>query len=441
MKALVIGKGGREHALAWKLAQSDHITQVYCAPGNAGTHREPKVENIQIDVMDFEALTSFVKNNHIDFTVVGPEAPLVGGIVDHFRNHGLAIWGPTKAAAQLEGSKIFAKAFMQKHNIPTAKAAFHDDQATAKAFLATCDFPVVIKADGLAEGKGVSICQDKAEAEHIIDDFLTHQRFGAASQKILIEEFLDGVEISFMILANDQQFCALASSQDHKARDNGDVGPNTGGMGAYSPAPMLTPALDQQIIENIVQPTLAGMHADGTPYTGFLYFGLMISPSGQAKVLEYNCRMGDPETQPILFRLKTDFAELIQSAIAGSLETMHLEFDERVALGVVLAESGYPAHYQTGSIIPNLKELPASKQCKVFHAGTQVQDGNIITKGGRVLCATALANTFQAAQHAAYALTQKVAWDSAYYRTDIGHKALVYDAQTTDPESTDSEIT
>lgn len=427
MKILVIGKGGREHALSWKLAQSEQVSQVYCAPGNAGTHREPKVNNIDIDVADFTALSDFVKKNHVTYTVVGPEAPLVSGIVDHFRALNLKIFGPNKLAAQLEGSKIFAKEFMQKNNIPTGNASYFSDIEAAKHFLKDCDFPVVIKADGLAEGKGVSICEDKAQAEITLEAFLGDKQFGNASANILIEEFLEGVEISYMVIADGQHFLPLASSQDHKARDNGDKGPNTGGMGAYSPAPMLDATLNQEIVDTIVKPTLAGMINQQNPYTGFLYFGLMITKDGKPKVLEYNCRMGDPETQPIMLRLKSDLAILLSQAMEGSLSQAAIEFDDRIALGVVLTEKGYPGKYQTGNALSKLKELSDGSDYKVFYAGTAIQQGEIVSQGGRVLCATALANTYSAAQKAAYKLADKIAWDSAYYRTDIGYRALAFD--------------
>lgn len=430
MKILVIGQGGREHAIAWKLAQSPLTTHIFVAPGNAGTHREPKVENLSIDALDFEGLSEFVKANNIHFTVVGPEAPLVGGVVDYFNERQLPIFGPNQFCAQLEGSKIYAKEFMQAYQIPTAKAASFHQQDQALAFLAQCDFPVVIKADGLAEGKGVVICQNKIQAETTVEDLLSYKRFGSASEKILIEEFLEGVEVSFMILADGNTYIPLATSQDHKARDNNDMGPNTGGMGAYSPAPMIDEHLHHEIIKTIVEPTLEGMKDKDNPYTGFLYFGLMISPEGKPKVLEYNCRLGDPETQPILMRLQSDFAQLLKFSIEGNLAHTDIQFDKRVALGVVLAENGYPGKYNKGNSLTYLKEIRSDADYKVFHAGTTLNHGDIVTNGGRVLCATALGKTYHDAQKSAYQLAEKVAWEGAFYRTDIGYKALPYDNLT-----------
>tara|TARA_R110002110_G_scaffold65206_1_gene179876 strand:+ start:23633 stop:24934 length:1302 start_codon:yes stop_codon:yes gene_type:complete len=426
MKLLVIGSGGREHTLAWKLAQSPLTEKIFVAPGNAGTHREHKVQNINISPLQFEKLAAFVKKENIAYTVVGPEAPLVSGLVDFFKEQNLSILGPSHFAAQLEGSKLFAKQFMQEYSIPTAQAASFSDLQAANDFLAHCQFPIVIKADGLAEGKGVIICQDKPHAEATIEDMLSHKRFGDACQTILIEEFLEGVEVSFIVLSDGDNFVSLATSQDHKARDNNDLGPNTGGMGAYSPAPMMTDDLYNQVIEQAVKPTLLGMKEKGTPYVGFLYLGLMISPDNQVRILEYNCRLGDPETQPLLLRLETDFAQLCQDAINGQLADVTLSFDPRVALGVVLASEGYPNHYEKGTPMPNLKELSSDKDYKVFHAGTKLDDGNIVTNGGRVLCATALGETYAKAQDNAYALVKKISWPGAFYRTDIGFKALDY---------------
>lgn len=432
MKLLVIGHGGREHTLAWKLAQSPQVTKVYVAPGNAGTHREPKVQNIDIAPLQFEALAHFVKQENIAYTVVGPEAPLVAGLVDYFKTQNLSILGPNQFTAQLEGSKIFAKQFMQEYAIPTAQAASFSDIQAANDFLAHCQFPIVVKADGLASGKGVIVCPNKASATAAIEDMLANKKFGHASDTILIEEFLRGTEVSFIVLCDGENFVPLATSQDHKARDNGDLGPNTGGMGAYSPAPMMTDSLYQQVIDHAVKPTLLGMKQKGSPYLGFLYLGLMISPDNQIRVLEYNCRLGDPETQPLLLRLQTDFAMLCQAAINKKLSGIKLEFDSRVALGVVLASSGYPGSYDMGINIPNLKELPNYKDYKIFHAGTKLNNGNIVTNGGRVLCVTALGNSYADAQNKAYRLVKKLAWPGAYYRTDIGYKALTYN---TEPEA------
>lgn len=426
MKILVIGNGGREHAIAWKLAQSPLAEKIFVAKGNAGTHREPKIENIDISPLQFQALVDFVKQNNIAFTVVGPEAPLVAGIVDFFRQEQLPILGPTQAAAQLEGSKLYAKEFMQKYDIPTAKASAFSDINMATAFLSQCQFPVVIKADGLAEGKGVIIAEDKLQAEAAIDEMLTQKRFGTACETILIEEFLTGMEVSFIALCDGQHFIPLATSQDHKARDDGDKGPNTGGMGAYSPAPMMTPELNEKVINQIIKPTLQGMIDNQSPYVGFLYVGLMLTPDNQVKVLEYNCRMGDPETQPIMMRLTSDFVSLCHSAIHGTLKDAQIAFDSRVALGVVIASKGYPGQYDKNIDISHLKEIASKPESKVFHAGTKTQEGMICTNGGRVLCVTALGGTYQNAQKNAYALVQKVTWDGAYFRTDIGQKALSY---------------
>jgi len=430
MKLLVIGNGGREHALAWKLAQSPEVTKVYVAPGNAGTHREPKVQNIDISALQFETLANFAKQENISYTIVGPEAPLVAGLVDYFKAQNLNILGPNQFAAQLEGSKLFAKQFMQEYAIPTAQAASFSEIQAANDFLAHCQFPIVIKADGLASGKGVIICSSKAAATAAIEDMLGNKKFGHASDTILIEEFLTGTEVSFIVLCDGENFIPLATSQDHKARDDGDLGPNTGGMGAYSPAPMMTDTLYQQVITQAIKPTLLGMKQKGSPYIGFLYLGLMISPDNQINILEYNCRLGDPETQPLLLRLKTDFAMLCQAAINHKLSETKIEFDSKVALGVVLASNGYPNAYDTGINIPNLKEQSNSIHHKIFHAGTKVEHGSIVTNGGRVLCVTTLGDNYQDAQNKAYRLTKKVAWPGAYYRTDIGYKAIAYSSES-----------
>lgn len=424
MKVLVVGSGGREHALAWKLAQSPLVQTVYVAPGNAGTHREPKVENIAIDILDFAGLTDFVKNQHIQFTVVGPELPLVAGIVDYFSERGLLCLGPTRACAQLEGSKAFAKAFMQQHGIPTAASKTFTQVSEAYAYLARCSFPQVIKADGLAAGKGVVIVQNRQEAEETVDAMLAQHRFGEAGNQVIIEEFIQGEEVSFIVLSDGTNCVPLATSQDHKTRDDNDKGPNTGGMGAYSPAPLVTPSLHQKIMDQVIWPTLHGMSNEGHPFRGFLYAGLMITPTGDIKVLEYNTRFGDPETQPVLMRLQSDFAQLCLNALEGHLSGYIANWDERPALGVVLAANGYPDHYEKGDIIPTLNDVAASDAYKIFHAGTIVSDVNIVTNGGRVLCVTALGDNYLDAQEKAYKIVNKVAWDGVFYRKDIGHRAI-----------------
>lgn len=424
MKVLVIGNGGREHALAWKLAQSPIVEKVYVAPGNAGTHREPKVENIAIDPLNFSALIDFAKHNKIDFTVVGPEAPLVAGIVDVFNSHNLLCLGPSQWAAQLEGSKAFAKHFMQRHQIPTARAETFTDVSNAFDYLSQVSFPVVIKADGLAGGKGVVIAPDLITAQETVETMLSHNRFGDASRKIIIEDFIEGEEVSFIVLSDGVHCLPFATSQDHKARDDGDKGPNTGGMGAYSPAPIVTPTLYDKIMREVIYPTLEGMTKDSHPFKGFLYAGLMITPAGEIKVLEYNCRFGDPETQPILMRLRSDFAQLCLAALHGQLNQTTATWDPQPALGVVLAANGYPESYLTDEPIFTLNEIPASEHYKIFHAGTKLQEGKILTNGGRVLCVTALGTSFQDAKEKAYRLVDKVRWDGAFYRRDIGHKAL-----------------
>lgn len=424
MKVLVIGNGGREHALAWKLAQSPLIKSVYVAPGNAGTYREPKVENVAIDPLHFEDLVDFVKKQQVDFTVVGPEAPLVAGIVDYFKAKDLLCLGPTKACAQLEGSKVFSKAFMQRHGIPTANAKVFTDIESAEKYLTQCHFPVVIKADGLASGKGVIIAQDKVSASECLVEILAHKRFGNAGNQIIIEDFIEGEEVSFIVLCDGEHYISFATSQDHKARDDNDKGPNTGGMGAYSPAPIVTDALHAKILNTVIEPTLKGMKEDGHPYSGFLYAGLMISPNQDIKVLEYNCRFGDPETQPILMRLKSDFAQLCLDALHQKCDTYTPVWDESTAVGVVLAANGYPDNPHLGEVVPSLNEIGPSDAYKIFHAGTKIDEGRILTSGGRVLCVTALGENISEAQTKAYRLVKKVAWDGVFYRNDIGNKAL-----------------
>ncbi len=424
MKLLVIGSGGREHALAWKLAQSPLVQKVFVAPGNAGTYREPKVENVALDPLHFAALADFAKTQKIDFTVVGPEAPLVAGLVDYFHEKGLACFGPSKAGAQLEGSKVFAKAFMQQHHIPTANAQVFTEIAPALDYLQHCSFPIVVKADGLAAGKGVVIARDLPSAQTAVEEMLQHKRFGIAGQQIIIEDFLEGEEVSFIVMCDGKNIIPLATSQDHKTRDDGDMGPNTGGMGAYSPAPIVTPSLQDEILHEVIIPTIEGMAKEGHPYKGFLYAGLMITPQQKIKVLEYNCRFGDPETQPILMRLTSDFAQMCLAAINGQLDTYKAQWDSRTALGVVLAAHGYPDNYHKNELIPTLNDIPPSDQYKIFHAGTKVEEGRIFTDGGRILCVTALGDNLQDAHQKAYRLVKKVAWDGVFYRNDIGHRAM-----------------
>ncbi len=423
MKILIVGGGGREHALAWKAAQSPKAEKVFVAPGNAGTALEPNLENVDIAADDVNALLAFAKQQQIDLTIVGPEAPLVKGIVDSFLEAGLKCFGPTAQAAQLEGSKAFCKDFMARHNIPTAEYQTFTDTAEAIAYIETKGAPIVVKADGLAAGKGVIVAQTVAEATNAVEDMLSGNAFGAAGNRVVIEEFLAGEEASFIVIADGKHALPMATSQDHKARDNGDKGPNTGGMGAYSPAPVVTTEIHDRVMREVIEPTLQGMIEDGNPYTGFLYAGLMIAPNGSLKVLEYNCRFGDPETQPIMMRLKSDLTELCEAALDGNLNTVETDWDERAALGVVLAAGGYPGDYRKGDVITGLPSTDLADR-KVFHAGTQLQGNDIATSGGRVLCACALGETIKDAQHNAYALTAEIQWDGIYYRTDIGFKAI-----------------
>lgn len=392
MNVLVIGSGGREHALAWKAAKSPLVEKVFVAPGNAGTALEPKLENVSIAVEAISELVSFAKEQAIELTIVGPEVPLSLGVVDAFNEAKLPIFGPTQGAAQLESSKAFTKDFLARHNIPTAAYSNFTEIEPAKAYVtevtANTGFPIVIKADGLAAGKGVIIAQDQAEADAAIEDMLAGNKFGEAGSRVVIEEFLKGEEASFIVMVDGTNILAMASSQDHKARDNGDNGPNTGGMGAYSPAPVVTQAVHDWTVENVIRPTVDGMAAEGNVYTGFLYAGLMIAPDGSAKVLEYNCRFGDPETQPIMMRLQSDLVELCLAATRGELDKVTAEFDSRAAVGVVMAAGGYPDTYRKHDVIEGLSL--GSDDAKVFHAGTSMKDGHVVTNGGRVLCATAL---------------------------------------------------
>lgn len=422
MKVLIIGSGGREHALAWKAAQSPNVTDVFVAPGNAGTLSEAKVQNVAIGVEDIEALVSFAKTNQVGLTIVGPEAPLVIGVVDAFQAEGLKIFGPTKGAAQLEGSKAFTKDFLARHNIPTAAYANFTDIEAAKNYVREQGTPIVIKADGLAAGKGVIIAQNEQEAFAAIDDMLEGNKFGDAGSRVVIEEFLTGEEASFIVMVDGKNVLPLATSQDHKARDNGDKGPNTGGMGAYSPAPVVTSEIHQRAMEEVIWPTVKGMAEEGHPYSGFLYAGLMIDDKGIPKVLEYNCRFGDPETQPIMSRMKSDLVELCLSAIDGKLDSATCDWDPRAALGVVLAAGGYPDSYNKGDEIHGLDDNIVDT--KVFHAGSQMKGEQVVTSGGRVLCVVGLGDTVTEAQKKAYQRVETINWDKVYYRTDIGHRAI-----------------
>ena len=432
MNILIIGSGGREHALAWKVAQSSQVSQVYVAPGNAGTANEAKVSNVNLAVDDIDGLVNFAKDNQVALTIVGPEVPLVLGVVDSFQQHNLAIFGPTKGAAQLEGSKAFCKDFFARHNIPTAAYENFTEIEPAKTYVRNGRLPIVIKADGLAAGKGVIIAETLAQADAAIEDMLAGNKFGDAGSRVVIEEFLVGEEASFIAMVDGKNILAFASSQDHKARDNGDKGPNTGGMGAYSPAPVLTDSISDWVVENILQPTVDGMHAEGNTYVGFLYAGLMISDDGTAKTLEYNCRFGDPETQPIMMRLKSDLVELCFAALAGKLDTTIIEFTEQAAVGVVMAAGGYPDEFRKGDSIEGLGSIAAQyneHQAKVFQAGTKQVGEQLHTNGGRVLCVTAIGDTVTEAQANAYALVNKIHWPDAYYRDDIGHRAIAREQQ------------
>jgi len=423
MNILVIGSGGREHALAWKCAQTDRVNHVYVAPGNAGTSLEPKVKNITIDVLDFPALAQFAKENGIALTIVGPEAPLVEGIVDFFQERGLACFGPSRAAAQLEGSKAFSKDFLKRHGIPTAAFETFTDTASAVSYVQSRGAPIVIKADGLAAGKGVIVAETEAQAIAAVEDMLQGNKYGDAGHRVVIEDFLVGEEASFIAMVDGENILPMASSQDHKARDNGDKGPNTGGMGAYSPAPVVSHAVHERIMEQVIRPTVAGMTSDGHPYVGFLYAGLMIDQDGNPSVVEFNCRFGDPEAQPVMMRLQSDLIELCQLALAGRLDSAQAHWDERPAVGVVLAAGGYPDNYQKGAVIKGLDAQHSDSQ-KIFHAGTREENGQVLTHGGRVLCAAALGQSVAAAQRSAYELADGINWENVYFRTDIAHRAI-----------------
>lgn len=423
MKVLVIGGGGREHALAWKAAQSQQVTEVFVAPGNAGTAIEPKLTNVDISATDVAGLLAFAKAQAVELTIVGPEAPLVIGVVDAFQAEGLTIFGPTEGAAQLEGSKAFTKDFLARHNIPTADYQNFTEIDPAIAYVREKGAPIVVKADGLAAGKGVIVAMTLEEAEEAIRDMLAGNAFGDAGSRVVIEEFLDGEEASFIVMVDGKNVAPFATSQDHKRMGDGDSGPNTGGMGAYSPAPVVTPDIHQRIMDEVINPTVAGMAEEGYPYVGFLYAGLMIMADGTPKVIEYNCRFGDPETQPIMLRLQSDIVELCVDACKGELAGKTINFDPRAAVGVVLAAGGYPADYNKGDVISGL-DAAAELDGKVFHAGTSLKDGEVVTNGGRVLCATALGNTVTEAQAQAYKLTKAISWQDVYYRNDIAYRAI-----------------
>jgi phosphoribosylamine--glycine ligase len=423
MKVLVIGGGGREHALAWKAAQSPLVSQVFVAPGNAGTALEDKLNNVDIAADDIDALCDFAENNDIGLTIVGPEAPLVIGVVDLFETKGLNIFGPSRAASQLEGSKTFTKDFLQRHRIPTGDYQSFTEIDPAIAYIEKMGAPIVIKADGLAAGKGVILAQNNDEAISAVRDMLAGNAFGDAGHRVVVEEFLHGEEASFICMVDGKNILPMATSQDHKARDNGDLGPNTGGMGAYSPAPIVTDEMAQRVMDEVIRPTVEGMAAEGNPYHGFLYAGLMIDTEGTPKVLEYNCRFGDPETQPIMMRLKSDLVEHCMAAVEGQLDQQITIWNDRVSLGVVLAAKGYPGAYNKGEAINNIP--PETENSKVFHAGTALDDnGQLVSNGGRVLCAVALGIDVKQAQQAAYEIVHQIDWPGAYFRTDIGFKAI-----------------
>ena len=420
MKLLVIGSGGREHAMAWRLLQSPNVQMVYVAPGNAGTAREPGLQNVPIT--DLDVLARFVEREGIQLTVVGPEAPLARGVVDLFREKGLPIFGPTKAAAQLESSKDFAKRFLIRHNIPTAKYQTFTKADEAHTYIDAQGVPIVIKADGLAAGKGVVVATSLPEAHAAVDMMLSGNKLGDAGARVVIEEFLEGEEASFIVMCDGRHVIPLATSQDHKRLKDGDLGPNTGGMGAYSPAPVVTPELHARVMREIIHPTISGMATEGHVYTGFLYAGLMIDKAGNVKVLEFNCRMGDPETQPIMMRLKSDFLALLQAAVSDKLDQMEAQWDRRFAVGVVLASHNYPDDPRLGDVIEGLPK--STEDSHVFHAGTADRDGKVVTSGGRVLCATALGDNIKIAQKRAYEVAGSIRFAGMQYRTDIGFRAL-----------------
>ena len=423
MKILVIGNGGREHALVWKFAQSPRVTEILAAPGNAGTAMEPGTRNVAVAANDLDGLLNLAQSEGVGLTVVGPEQPLVDGVVDRFEAAGLKCFGPQAAAARLEGSKAFTKAFLARHNIPTAAYETFDEPGPALAYIRSRTLPIVIKADGLAAGKGVIIAETYEQAERTVRGMLQQRTFGEAGATVVVEDFLRGEEASFIAVVDDTRIVPLASSQDHKTRDEGDRGPNTGGMGAYSPAPVLTPELHRRVMDEIMIPTVTGMSAEGMAYRGFLYAGLMIDPDGKPGVLEYNCRFGDPETQPVLARMRSDLTELCLAAFDGSLDSIEVEWDPRAALGVVLASGGYPSSYATGVPITGL-DTDSGNDALVFHAGTREDDGKIVTSGGRVLCVVGLGDTVATAADLAYTSAARIHWKDVYYRRDIGYRAI-----------------
>jgi phosphoribosylamine---glycine ligase len=429
MKILIIGSGGREHALAWKVAQNPQVEKVFVAPGNAGTATENKVENVAIDMLDFSKLAEFAQQNKIALTIVGPEGPLVAGIVDYFKAQNLLCFGPTKGAAQLEGSKAFTKDFLARHKIPTAAYKNFVEVEPALKYLRERGAPIVIKADGLAAGKGVIVAETLAQAEEAVRDMLSGNAFGVAGCRVVIEDFLQGEEASFIVMVDGKNVLAMATSQGHKRVGDGDTGPNTGGMGAYSPAPVVTTDVHARVMQDIIYPTVQGMASEGNTYVGFLYAGLMIDAEGTPKVIEYNCRFGDPETQPIMMRLQSDLVELCMAALNGKLDTITAQWDERKAVGVVMAAQGYPNSYPKGDVISGLPSKAINTETdrpgeKVFHAGTQLNGNNTVTNGGRVLCVTALGNNVSEAQQHAYRLAEKIHWQGAFYRKDIAYRAI-----------------
>ena len=424
MNVLIVGSGGREHAFTWKASQSDHVEKIFIAPGNAGTSLEPKAENVDISASDIDALVSFAEKENIDLVIVGPEDPLVNGITDAFKKVGINCFGPELLGAQLEGSKDFAKSFMEKHNIPTASYRSFTDADKAKKYIQQNELPLVIKADGLAAGKGVVIAEDSQTANKTIDEFISETKYGDASKKIIIEEFLTGQELSYIAMVNGTEYLALATSQDHKTIGEGDVGFNTGGMGAYSPVPFVDNELDNKIRKEVIEPTVKGLSEDGISFRGFLYAGLMIDSSLNLKVLEYNCRFGDPETQPIMLRLKSDLIEMIQACFSGSISHFKVDWDQKSAMGIVMSSIGYPESYETGKEIFGLDRLTERKNTKVFHSGTRLENNDVLTNGGRVLCVTALGDDLKQSNRNAYSAVQEIGWDGKYYRKDIGFRVI-----------------
>lgn len=429
MNVLIIGSGGREHALAWKAAQSPLVEKVFVAPGNAGTATEPGLENVAIDSMAFAELADFAEQNNVGLTIVGPEAPLVGGVVNYFESRGLKCFGPRKGAAQLEGSKAFTKDFLARHNIPTGAYQNFTEIEPALAYLREKGAPIVVKADGLAAGKGVIVAMTLQEAEDAVKDMLSGNAFGEAGCRVVIEEFLDGEEASFIVMVDGKNIVAMATSQDHKRIGDADTGPNTGGMGAYSPAPVVTPDVHARVMREIIEPTVKGMAAEGNDYTGFLYAGLMIDKNGVPKIIEYNCRFGDPETQPIMMRMQSDMVELCLAAVDGKLAGKEAKWDSRASVGVVLAAGGYPNDFAKGDVISGLPAVAAA-DAKVFHAGSKLNaEGQVVTNGGRVLCAVGLGETVTAAQQKAYELTRQIQWNKVYFRNDIAYRAIAREQQ------------